>query len=466
MFLNLKMEIKDKIMYLFVTIVAIIIILLSLAIYISFSKSRKEEFYDRLTQKATLVSQMLIDIDEINIELLRKIEHNNPLSLPNEIITIYDYNNNLIFTSDTILFNQYSEDIIHEVRLKKEIRLTNNKKETIGKFYTGQYDRIVTFVSATDIFGLNKLKRLRLILLIVFCSSLIIVFISGKIFAQRTLLPIKMLMKEVDSIEANMLSIRVNTGNNNDEIAQLATTFNRFLDKLESSIEMQKSFISNASHELRTPLTVLSGQLEVLLRKERDIDEYKQTILTVYDEIKNLSDISNRLLLLAKASAETNNYNFTECRVDEIIWQTQAELKKLHPDYYLNIQFADNIDTPEMLTTSGNSSLLKDAFYNLAENGCKYSRNKTCEIKLETTNNIIQVNFIDSGIGISADELNNIFEPFYRSKNVLNYKGHGIGLSIVEKIISLHKGEILIKSEPENGSIFSILLNISTTSTK
>ena len=94
-------------------------------------------------------------------------------------------------------------------------------------------------------------------------------------------------MKEVDSIEANMLSIRVNTGNNNDEIAQLATTFNRFLDKLESSIEMQKSFISNASHELRTPLTVLSGQLEVLLRKERDIDEYKQTILTVYDEIKN-----------------------------------------------------------------------------------------------------------------------------------------------------------------------------------
>ncbi|MCK7462304.1 MAG: hypothetical protein MZU84_09655 [Sphingobacterium sp.] len=161
------MEIRKKLTYQFIAIVALILLLSSVAIYISFSKSRKEEFYDRLGNKAKLVAQMLIEIDEIDAELLKKIEKNNPLSLPNEKIIIFDYQNKQIYNSDEDHVLNIPEQYINKVRLVEKIRYVQKPYEVLGKFYTSEFDRIVVFAAATDIFGINKLKRLRLILLIV-----------------------------------------------------------------------------------------------------------------------------------------------------------------------------------------------------------------------------------------------------------------------------------------------------------
>lgn len=455
------MEIRKRITIQFITIVAFITGISSLAIYVSFAESRKEEFYDRLSQKAQMVAQMLIDIDEIDTDLLQKIEQRKPLSLPNEKIKIYDYNNTLIFTSDTTDHLNYTEDQINKVRLEGEIQFRRGFSQVTGYFYTGQYDRIVVFVAANDIFGLNKLKRLRIILIIVFFSSLIIIFFFGRFFADRSLQPITMMMKQLDNIEAAELSVRLNTGKNEDEIAKLAMTFNRFLHRLESAIKVQRNFIANASHELKTPLAVLSGQLEVLLRKERTNKEYRETVAVVFDEIKNLSLISNRLLLLAHASSETSNMHFYDCRVDDIIWKAQSELKKRHADYTIQVLFADDFDSPEKLTIQGNEILLTAAFVNLMDNACKYSKSKTCKVKLNLPGEAnILLEFEDSGIGIAEKDIKNIFQPFYRSEDVIHTKGHGIGLSLVEKIVVLHNGTIKLNTLQGKGSTFSVVLNL------
>ena len=455
------MEIRKKLIYQFIGIVALILLLSSTAIYFSFSGTRREEFYDRLSSKAKMVAQMLIEIDEIDAELLKRIEKNNPVSLPNEKIIIFDYQDSTVYSTDDDQSLDISHELINEVRLTDEVRLTQKPFEILGQFYTGQYDRFVVFAAATDIFGLGKLKRLRIILLIVFSISLVVVFFSGRIFASRALKPISDIMSQVDAIGISNLDARVSEGNGKDELARLAQTFNKMLERLEIAFKTQKNFIANASHELRTPLTVITGQLDVILLNARNNEEYRKTIISVLEDIKNLNNISDRLLLLAQASSEFSEADFNIIRIDDILWQARKELLKRHDNYQININFSETIDDESKLKVNGNAQLLKIALNNLIDNGCKYSGDYTSEIIVNNKNNHVIMNFSDKGIGISEEELKMIFQPFYRARNAIGTKGHGIGLSLVEKIIMLHKGNITVKSEIMKGSNFTLSLPLS-----
>jgi signal transduction histidine kinase len=121
-------------------------------------------------------------------------------------------------------------------------------------------------------------------------------------------------------------------GTENDEISKLAHTFNNMLERLETAFKMQKNFIANASHELRTPLTTITGQLEVALMNVRTNTEYENIMYSVLEDIKNLNTASNRLLLLAQASSETSEIDFRPVRIDDVVWQGVAELRKRNPD--------------------------------------------------------------------------------------------------------------------------------------
>lgn len=452
------MEIRKKLLYQFIGIVAMILLLSSISVYISFSGGRKEEFYSRLGSKAKMVAQMLIDIDEIDAELLKRIERNNPVSLPKEIIIIYDYQDKIVYSTDDDQLLSIAPELITTVRLKEEIRSKQASYEILGQFYAGKYDRYVVFAAATDIYGLGKLKRLRVILLIVFIISLFIVFISGMIFVSRALTPISNIMFQVEAIGVSNLDIRISEGNGIDELARLAHTFNRMLDRIESAFKTQKDFIANASHELRTPLTVITGHLEVILMNARTNEEYRKTIISVLGNIKNLNHISNRLLQLAQASSEFSEVDFNLVRIDEILWEARKDVLKINDNYQITINFSESIDDEFKLKVMGNEQLLRTAISNLIDNGCKYSDDNTTEISVNNENSNVIIDFSDKGIGISDEELHMIFQPFYRAKNAIGTKGHGIGLSLVEKIITLHKGKITVYSEIMKGSVFTLSL--------
>lgn len=451
------MDIRTKITYQFLGSVALLLWVSLMAIYFSFSQARKEEFYDRLGRKAKLVAEMLIDIEEIDSELLLKIEKNNPLNLANEKIVIYDFQNQVIYSTDEDNFLDLSESTIGEVRIEQEIRFRKGDYEIYGQFYTGQYERIAVFAAATDIFGKNKLKWLRIIMILVFTLSLIFVWFAGRLFAVKALAPISTIVNQANKIEAKNLSDRLDTGNGKDEIARLAKTFNSMLERLELAFRIQKNFIANASHELRTPLTVITGQLEVVLMKERKNEEYKNTLLTVLDEIKDLNNLSNKLLLLAQTKLSKGELDFSNIRIDEIIWKCRKDVMGRNPNNIIDIYFGDEIDDENKMLISGNEQLLKTAIVNLMDNACKYSDNHRAEVHLNASNEKLILKFSDQGIGIAENDLEMIFEPFYRSKNVLHSSGHGIGLSLVKKIVSLHNGKIHVKSELQKGTEFEII---------
>jgi signal transduction histidine kinase len=454
------MEIRKKLAYQFIGIFAFILLFSMVAIYLSFSQARKEEFYDRLGSKAKMVAQMLIDIDEINSELLKKIEKNNPLSLPNEKIVIFDYQDEKIYSTDEENILKLDIDKIQEVRLKDEIRFKQNGFEIYGQFYTGQFDRIVVFAAATDIFGINKLKRLRIIMLIVFILSLFIVYFAGQLFAVRALSPILKIVRQVNKIEISNLNARLDEGNKKDEIARLAQTFNKMLGRLEKAFHVQKNFIANASHELRTPLTVITGQLDVILMKTRTNEEYRNTLLLVLDEIKNLNLLSNKLLMLAQTSSEREDLNFSLLRIDDILWKARMEILNRNGNFSIEINFGEGIDDDSKLSILGNELLIKTVLLNLIDNACKYSKTHHADVEIDAVEDDLILRVIDHGIGIPKEDLKLIFQPFYRSKNAFSESGHGIGLSLVEKIVQQHKGKINVSSELEKGSVFTVLFKI------
>jgi len=450
------MEIRKKLTYQFSATVAVILFLCFVAIYISFSQSRRAEFFDRLSSKGRLVGQMLIDIDEIDVEVLRKIEQNNPLNLANENIIIYDVNNEILFSNDSAGRLNISSAFINDVRERDEIRFVQKAFEVCGLLYSSRGSQIVVFTAATDIFGIKKLKMLRNILAFVYIIGLIFVFIAGRSLANRAMKPIEKIISQVDEISISNLDARVDEGNGKDEIAKLAITFNNMLQRLESSFAIQRTFVANASHELRNPLTAITGQLEVLLMAERSKKEYLSTLKSVHEDVVNINHLADNILLLAQTSLDSTSHSFDEVRIDDAIWQTTNEMKKTYPDYQIHINFSNAIAGEDNLTIKGNDLLIKTAFLNLLENAYKYSEDHRIKVLVDLDIDHIVVRFSDNGIGIPEDEVSMIFNPFYRSRNAFKIKGHGIGLTLVENIAFIHHGYVTVNSTIKTGSTFSL----------
>jgi len=452
------MPIRTRLAITFVAIFAVLMIAAAQAIFFFSSDYREEEFYGRLISKANTTATLLLDVDEVSIDLLRIISAKDAGTLPEENISIYNYKNDILYTTDNINTLQITPELIDRVRLEREVRYRLDSVEVVGLLFTSQYDRFVVFSSAMDRFGMSKLQNLRTVLLVVFGFSMIIVVVAGSIFSRRVLKPITNVIKDVESISYSNMDKRLSEGNGKDEIAQLTHTFNKMLERLETSVKMQRHFVSNASHELRTPLTAISGQLEVLLMKDRTTEEYQKTVTSILEDINNLNRTSNRLLLLAQASAENAEASFTEVRVDDMLWQAESELRRRKPDYRVDIVFANAIEDENALIVKGNDQLIKTAILNLMENACKFSSNNRVVVRLESHPKQIKLVFKDQGIGIKPEDLDHIFEPFYRSSTAIAVSGHGIGLSLVDRVAKLHKGTISVTSKVGKGTIFTLTL--------
>jgi signal transduction histidine kinase len=436
----------------------VIIVLSSALIYIFSAEYRQNDFYERLANKANNTAKLLIEVDEVDVILLRRIEQDNPVSLPNEKIVIYNYRDTVLFTTDESNSIRIDEKRLDQIRLEDEVRWIQGEYEVLGFLYKGKYDRFVVVAAATDIFGYKRLTGLMYILLVVFAISVVIISASAWIYAGKALQPIAKVVKRVDEITISSLNLRVDEGNGEDEIAKLAHTFNNMLARLETSFLAQKNFISNASHELRTPLTAITGQLEVTLLNSRSPDEYKAVINSVLEDIKSLNNLSNKLLMLAQASSEERKNRMALIRIDELVWQAKEELSRLHNNFTILIDLDENLDDEHKLTIKGDEQLMKTAFSNIIENGCKYSANATVNVFISGSINGITLTFRDKGIGISKDEIPNIFEPFYRGGNTKNISGHGIGLSMAKGIIKLHDGTLDLLSIEGKGTVVTINL--------
>jgi signal transduction histidine kinase len=452
------MQIRTRLTIQFILWGGIIMIIASAAIYYSSVSYRANDFYSRLNNKGKSTAKLLFDAKEIDPNRVENIEKDNPINLHNEKITILNFLDDTVYTSDKKGEIKFRYDQIERIRLHEVIYFKQGEYEVIGTLYEAKLDRFVVIAAATDVEGFQFLSKLRIILIVVFFISLLIFSFAGWIYSGRALKPISDVIKDVEGITITKLNQRVFEGNGTDEIGRLAKTFNKMLERLETSFIMQKDFISNASHELRTPLTSINGQLEVLMMKDRSSEEYKAAIGSVLDDLRSLIDLANRLLLIARTTSEDSIKLNKKIRVDEIIWQAQEETRRFNKEYRINIALGNSLTDSEQMLINGDEAMLKVAISNIIDNACKYSPDHTVDIKIEHADKDIGIVFNDKGIGISEEELQKVFEPFYRASNAITYPGTGIGLQLVNQIIKKHNGTIKITSQLGKGTTVNLML--------
>ncbi|MCK9473473.1 MAG: ATP-binding protein [Sulfurimonas sp.] len=296
------------------------------------------------------------------------------------------------------------------------------------------------------------LKQLFLGLIIATPILLVVFLIIAGILINRTLSPVKEVISSVKSISANNLSSRVSTKGIPSEIKDLVATFNQLLNNLEESFNKITDFSNNASHELKTPLTVIRGEIEVALKQDREPVEYKEVLEDILQESISIQKMIEQLFFLAKKDMTELANEFGELYLDEVLTDTISQLEKFALSKDIHIEIKKIIP----ITIYANETLLKIAISNIIRNAILYSNsNSFINISLDENSKEYLLIIEDNGQGIANEDLEHIFERFYRADKARSRKdgGTGLGLSIVKMILDIHHYDIEIKT----------ILNIGTT---
>ena len=451
------MKIRLKLTLLFTALFAALLLVFCLVIYFSNARDREDQYFKRLRQQAITKTNLLLGA-KVQPTVLQLIYKNSLNSLPQEEVAVYDTVFHLLY-HDAVYIDRVKETrgMIDTIVRQHEIHFYVQDLQAIGFLYPYNSKDYVVTAAAKDI-GLAKLHDLRIALVIGFLVAILLTFLAGYLFSRQALQPVSQMVDKVEEITASHLDLRISEGRGKDEIAELAITFNRMLDRLENSFEAQRQFVSNISHELRTPLATIIGELEIAAKKGRTPAEYEELTRLILQDAHRLVKLSNGLLDLAKASYDKAEIAFKEVRLDELLLDTRQAVLKSNPDYGVNIIFEREIEEDDFISVRGNEYLLKVAFTNLIDNGCKFSddRESTVAISFHAKNVILR--FSDTGIGISPEDIASIFTPFYRGANKKYAEGHGIGLSLTDKIIHLHQGSLSVASRVSEGTTFTVEL--------
>ncbi len=450
------MQIRARLTLQFTLLVSVIVLAIFVLIYWLRLNYVEDEFYKRLTQKASTSAELLVSVKEVNAKLLKKIQKTNNDVLYRENIILYDYKNVKVLSgNDTIRF-KVTPEMLNQVRKLHFAKFKQGEFKIVGMLYTDRFNRVVTVAGAVDLAGEKDLEYLKNIMIWLFLGALVLVSLVGWYFAARALAPISEVIQQVQSIYPQNVNQRLTIQNPKDEIGRLTATFNELLERIAEVFRLQNLFVSNVSHEMKNPLMKIGSQIDVALLKERTPEQYLSTLQSVRQDIREMGQLSNTLLELAKVSDLNHKLMYDEVRLDETIWEAGDLLLQAEQKYQVQVDFADELEDDAQLVIKGNAQLLKTAFVNLMENGCKFSDNYSVKVSLHFEQDHIEVQFMNQGI-MAKPEMDLIFEPFYRSQNTANIKGYGVGLSLVNRIVKLHGGNIKVQSL-DNQTVFILWL--------
>jgi len=452
------MSLHTRITFLFAILSAVIISLLSGFVWYFANEFAFEDFYKRLEARVNITAQIKVYKSANTKEYIElRTKYLEQLPSEQEHIITADKSAKLSFDKKMQLpFGFY--------QMIDQGKMARYRKKNV--FYAGKYFKTgkngyIVIISGRDPYGYRELEYLQKILIAGFFLSVALSYFVGRKFSDFTFKPIRALIKKTKGINAENLHQRLDPVQGTDEIAEISQTFNDMLDRLETAFETQNNFISNASHELRTPLTIISGEAELALSGNTAIDaELYKSLLKIQSESERLENILTSLLGLAQSGFDGKKQRWENIRLDELIWDVKSAIDLVNPDNNIQVDFSNLPADFENINLKGNLNLLKLAITNIVNNACKYSDNRIVLLGLSISAANVVISVKDQGIGIPENELQHVFEPFFRASNTTNYSGYGVGLPLSLNIIRLHRGSIAIKTVQESGTEMNILLPI------
>ncbi len=417
---------------------SVVLVTSLIIIYIVSDRARHESFQGTLRSEAITKANLFLE-NKVDVTTMQHIYLNNTQFINEVEVALYTPDFKMLY-HDAAEHDIVKEthEMIRQICEKGEMSIEVDKGyQAVGILYKGKY---VVTAAAHDGYGEANMAALRNTLLLIFLVSILLMVIVGYILATLTIRPI------------------------------------------ERALTSQKMFASNVSHELRTPLAAIMGELGLALQRERTAEDYQKRIGRALDDASGMSDTIIGLLNLARAEYDASQIKMEPVRIDELLMNTTEELLRAKPEYRATLSFSDTPSPDEEISVTANRYLLALAFRNLIENNCKYSHDHTCNIAIsrgtkhngDTGSRLPAhlpfcslfrisaqakwcVTFSDKGQGMSITEQKNLFSPFYRGSG--RASGHGIGMALVWRIVTLHGFTIRVNSKQGHGTSFHILLN-------
>lgn len=292
-----------------------------------------------------------------------------------------------------------------------------------------------------------------------FIRSIIVILLAswGSFFlVKATLRPVSEMIRTIRSIKHDNLDRRIQVPRTGDEIASLAETFNDVLEKLEKSFRAQTQIVQDISHELRTPLTIISGQIEVIVKKKRTTEEYEEMLYSSLEEIAKVRRIIDSLLMLARFDNPDYTLELKTLDLNALLEGVVQDIQVLGREKDLKVTF----EQAPHIEVRANEVHLDRLFRNLLENAIKYNTpGGSIQVILEKIGKMAKITIKDSGIGIPSESTGKIFDRFYRVDQARSSgEGFGLGLSIAKSIVEAHRGRIIVESKEGKGTTFFVQL--------
>ena len=273
--------------------------------------------------------------------------------------------------------------------------------------------------------------------------------------ARGSLRPLAEMNATARRISGTNLEERIPTTGSGDELDELAATLNDMIARIRRSVERTRRFSGNAAHELRTPLNALRSRLEVTLEQPRDAEEVRKALAETAAEVEGLSDVVHAMMRLAQSEAGLAPEQRTAVDVSSLLREVVDFFAPLAEE--ADVELVTDLGDPAWVP--GDPPWLHELFANLLDNGIKYTHAGGCvEVTIERTHEAVIVRVRDDGIGIRAEDLSRIFEPFYRVGDRSMAPGVGLGLPISREIARAHGGELSVESPPGEGATFTVRL--------
>jgi signal transduction histidine kinase len=316
----------------------------------------------------------------------------------------------------------------------------------------------------------GQLPRLMITLTLASLGMVLFAMLGGYFLAWRALRPVQVITRTARAIGETDLSQRLNL-NSQDELGELAGTFDQMLERLQAAFNRQRQFTADASHELRTPLTIVGLETSHALANKRSAQEYDRTLRVIQSENDYMAHLVNDLLTLARMDAGQTGLKLEEVDLSDVSLEAVERLAPLAARKKVELRTGE---LPELLVM-GDRQFLLQMVTNLVENAIKYSTGEQSQVHVETgqREGLAWLQVADNGLGIPAEHLPHLFERFYRvdkarardsvdgeeaSQADGETPGSGLGLAIVKWIVQAHGGQVTVQSELGKGTTFEATL--------
>ena len=441
------MKIGHKIAMFYTTVTVCIITLVIIVFYFFMSHYIDKVFDSLLVEKVNLTAQKHWEKDEVDSRTYKIIEQKYDELLPNAEEILFN-TDSLSFVKGTL--NKYlTPKQVNSLLTGSLIHFKYDDQVGVALYYPDNQGNFIAIVLSQNTYGERIHQHLWILMILLLLFSSVLIYITGRVYSSRIIAPLHQILDELKRIRGNNLKMRLKTSSNKDELDQLTSTLNEMLDRIDSAFQSEKSFISNASHELNNPITAIQGECEITLLKERSVAEYQKALERIFTESKRISQLTRELLFLSHQDEELLKNSVETVYLNDLIQQLTDNNKRINYSF----------EKPEnQYQIKANPYLLRVAFLNIITNACKYSKDMV-DVRLFRSDEKIIVEIKDYGIGIPKDEVDKIFQSFYRATNTRAYSGNGIGLSLSFKIFSIYGGKIDIVSELNKYTKFSVIFS-------